>query len=93
MNALFASPAAIDLLTDAIAYARPCLLGGDPAGRLRTLWAAVVAAREFGADDVVHGEFLKLAHDVGLAADLGRHADVDLHHVIRWAIIDLNPFQ
>ena len=64
-----------------------------PGERLRTLWAAVVAARELGASDIVQDQFLKLARETGLVGDLGRNADADLRHVIRWAMIDQNPFQ
>jgi hypothetical protein len=52
-----------------------------------------VAARDLGATDVVEGEFLRLARDSGLYADLGSHADADLRHIIRWAMLDQNPFQ
>ena len=94
MSAPFTSPLAIDLLAEAVAYVRPRLEGANPiCDRLRTLWAAVVAARDLGASDVVEDEFFKLARDTGLAVDLGRHADADLRHVIRWAILSLNPFQ
>jgi hypothetical protein len=94
MTAPFISPRATDLLTDAVVYVRPRLQGSNPIGdRLRTLWAAVVAARDLGASDVVEDEFFKLARDAGLAADLGRNADADLRHVIRWAMLGMNPFQ
>jgi hypothetical protein len=88
------SLATIDLLTQATAYVRPLLDRSYPLGeRLRTLWAAVVAARDVGASDVLEAEFLQLAEDVGLFADLGRHAAADLRHVIRWAMLNQNPFQ
>jgi len=88
------TPESLDLLVEAIAYVRPHLRSADPIGdRLRTLWAAVVAARDLGACETVEERFLKLARDVGLAADLGRHADADLRHVIWSAMLDLNPFQ
>jgi hypothetical protein len=83
----------VDLLAQAAEHARPHLDRSKPLGeRLRALWAAVVAARDFGASDVVAQEFLQLARDTGLFTDLGRCADADLRHVIRWAIRDLNPF-
>jgi hypothetical protein len=41
----------------------------------------------------VEAEFFRLAHETGLFSDLGRHADEDLRHVIRWAILNQNPFQ
>jgi hypothetical protein len=88
------SPPAIDLLTLAADYVRPLLGRSSPLGeRLQTLWAAVVAARDIGASEVVEAEFLRLARDSGLFADLGRHANADLRHVIRWAMLNQNPFQ
>lgn len=94
MTTGLAAPTAIDLVTQAIDYVRPHLDRSNPIGeRLKALWAAVVAARDFGASDVVESEFLQIARDVGLFADLGCHADADLRQVIRWAIRDLNSFQ
>lgn len=85
---------ALDSLTQAVDYVRPLLDRSSPLSvRLRTIWAAVVAARDLGASDVVEGEFLQLARDTGLMADLGSRANVDLRHVIRWAMLDQNPFQ
>jgi hypothetical protein len=83
-----------DSLSQAISYIRPRLLrGGSVSDRLRMLWAGVNAARDLGATDVVEDEFLRLAHEGGLAVDLGRSADDDLRHVIRWAMLGINPFQ
>ena len=88
------SPSRFDLLMQAVDCVRPLLDRSNPVGeRLRTLWAAVVAARDLGAFDVVQDEFLELARETGLVADLGRRADGDLRHVIRWAMLDQNPFQ
>ena len=55
--------------------------------------AGVAAARDLGAGDVVEDEFLTLARNTGLAADLGSDADAGLRHVIRWAMLGQNPFQ
>jgi hypothetical protein len=88
------NPLVLDLVAQAADYLRPHLDRSKPSGeRLKALWAAVVAARDFGASDVVEQEFLQLARDTGLFTDLGRCADSDLRHVIRWAIRDKNPFQ
>jgi hypothetical protein len=88
------APAAVDLLARAISYVNPHLDRSLPVGqRLRALWAGVVAARDLAASHVVAEEFLHLAQDSGLAGDLGRHADDDLRHVIRWALLNLNPFK
>jgi hypothetical protein len=83
-----------DMLAEAVAYVRPHLEGTNPIGdRLRNLWAGVAAARDLAAADVIEAEFLLLARDTRLAADLGRHAETDLRHVIRWAMLGMNPFQ
>jgi hypothetical protein len=66
---------------------------GTVGDRLHTLWAGVAAARDLGAADVIQAEFLALAHNTGLAGDLGHRADADLRHVIRWAMLGQNPFQ
>jgi hypothetical protein len=87
-------PPAIDLLTHATVYLRPYLDRSVPVGdRLRNFWAAVFAARDLAACELVENEFLQVARDAGLAIDLGRHADDDLRHVIRWAMLGQNPFQ
>jgi len=90
----YESQGRVGLITEAIAFARPRLESPDAIGdRLRTLWAAVVAARDMAADEVVEGEFLRLALDTDLASDLGRHAEADLRHVIHCAMLGQNPFQ
>jgi hypothetical protein len=82
-----------DLLSQAISHVKPHLDRSLPVNaRLRALWAAVVAARDLGASDVVADEFLELAQESGLGRDLGRHADDDLRHVVRWAMLNRNPF-
>jgi hypothetical protein len=95
MTAPFAPPlVVVDLLTQATAYVTRHLDRSlSVSDRLRNLWAAVVASRDLGAADVVEDEFLRLARDAGLAADLGHPAAEDLRHVIRWGILDQNPFQ
>jgi hypothetical protein len=88
------SPRAIDLLQQAAAFLRPRLERSLPIHeRLKTFWAGCVAARDLGATDVVETEFLALASETGITADLGRHAETDLRHVIRMALIGSNPFQ
>jgi hypothetical protein len=88
------TPKSADLLAQAADHIRPYLDRTKPVGeRLRTLWAGVVAARDLGASDAVEEEFFQLAQEAGLVADLGYHALADLRHVIRWALLDQNPFQ
>jgi hypothetical protein len=82
-----------DMLSEAVAYVRPHMERGTVSDKLRTLWAGVAAARDLGAADVVEDEFLTLARNTGLAADLGSHADAGLRHVIHWAMLGQNPFQ
>jgi hypothetical protein len=82
-----------DLLSAAVAQVRPHMERGTVGDRLRTLWAGVTAAGDLAAADAIQVEFMTLARDTGLAADLGHHADADLRHVIRWAMLGQNPFQ
>jgi hypothetical protein len=82
-----------DILSKAIRYVEPHLDRSLPiSDRVRVLWAAVLAARDLAASDVVAREFLQLAQQSGLANELGRHADEDLRHVVRWAMLNRNPF-
>jgi hypothetical protein len=60
--------------------------------RLRRLWAVAKHTRHFASRQVHENEFLRLADEVGLIADLGRDADGILRHVIRWAWRGMNPF-
>ena len=83
-----------DMLAEAVTYVRPRLEAESRIGdRLRVLWAGVAAARDLAVADVIEAEFLLLARDTRLAADLGRHAEADIRHVIRWAMLGMNPFQ
>jgi hypothetical protein len=82
-----------DLLDRAIERVRPHLNRSRPLPeRMRVLWAGVAAARNFGSADIVAEAFMRLAVTSGLAADLGRHAEEDLRHVIRWGLFDRDPF-
>jgi hypothetical protein len=93
MNAPLAHSRAVDLLAEAIEYARAELDRSKPvADRIRIFWAAVVAARSLAATDIVRDEFNQLANDVGLFADLGKHAEETIEHVIRWGLFARNPF-
>jgi hypothetical protein len=88
-----------DLLTQAIELVRPQLHRSKPLKeRVTIFWAAIVAAAELGAADVLREEFLRLAEQTGLAADLKRHADLyhsdkTLEHVLRWGLLRRNPFR
>ena len=83
----------VDLLAHAIELVRPDLDSTLPIKeRIHNLWAGVVAARHRAAADVIEAEFLRLAQETGLARSLGRHADEDLRHVIRWGLHNRDPF-
>ena len=87
-------PPAVDLLARAIECVRPYLDRSLPIGvRARTFWAAVVASRDLAAVDVIEQEFLQLARDTGLADDLGRTGKEDIAHLVRWGLLDRNPFR
>lgn len=86
-----------ELLSVAAAYVRPRLMRDGSAGdRLRILWAGVKAARDLGAVDVVEDEFLALARVAGLVIHdpaRGQFGEETVRHVIRWAMLGMNPFQ
>ena len=87
------APRAVGPLDQAIAKVRPMLERPAPvAARIHLLWAAAKHARGLAAQDIVVDEFTKLAIETGLAAQLGRHADEDLAHVLAWAVMGRNPF-
>ena len=90
--AVLAAPAT-DLRGQAIETVRPHLCSTLPIGeRVRNLWAGVVASRGLAAGDVIEAEFIRLAQEIGLARDLGRHADEHLRHVVRWGLLNRDPF-
>ena len=84
-----------DLLTQAINLVRPHLARSKPLEeRIKTYWAAIAAANNLAAADVLREDFLRLAHDSGLAADL-KQADSDktLEHLLRCGLLRRNPFR
>jgi hypothetical protein len=102
MNAITpikAAPATADLLTQAIELVRPQLHRSKPLKeRVEIYWSAIAAAAELAAVDVLREEFLRLAEQTGLAADLKQHADLyhsdkTLEHVLRWGLLRSNPFR
>jgi hypothetical protein len=87
------APPAVDLLAQAVAQVRPLLDEALPIGqRARSFWAGVNAARDLGAIDVIEEEFTELALETRLMRDLGYHGRADVAHLIRWALLDRNPF-
>jgi hypothetical protein len=103
MNALtpIKTAPACDLLTQAIEIMRPQLKRSKPLKeRVEIFWSAVAAAADnnLAAVDVLREEFLRLAADTGLAADLRQsadfsHSDKTLEHVLRWGLLRRNPFR
>jgi hypothetical protein len=88
-------PSAAGLLETAIERTTPHLDRSIRAVlRIQSLWAAVATTADMNAatSDVLEIEFLKLAQQTGLIADLGTHGIADVKHVIRWALVDRNPF-
>jgi hypothetical protein len=91
----------VDLLTEAIEIVRPQLERSKPLKeRVEIFWSAVAAAADnnLAAVDVLRAEFLQLAADTSLAADLKQHADFahsdqTLEHVLRWGLLRRNPFR
>jgi hypothetical protein len=82
-----------EALAEAIEHVRDHLSQPDTsAERIRKLWIGVVAARDLATDPILMRAFLQLARQTGLHRDLGRHADEDLAHVIRWGLLDRDPF-
>src|SRR6516165_7419758 len=94
-----APPATVDLRTQAIEIVRPQLERSKPLKeRVEIYWAAIAAANSLAAADILREEFLRLAKDSGLAADLKQHADLyhsdkTLEHVLRWGLLRRNPFR
>ena len=83
----------VDRLSQASTHLRRHLDRSRSAGeRIRMLWAAVVAARDLASADVIEDEFFIVARETGLERDLGRYAQENLRHVIRWALHNRNPF-
>jgi hypothetical protein len=83
-----------DALAEALDHVRAHLTDRSrpAAERLRKLWTGVVAARDLAAANTLKQAFQELARQVGLDRDLGRHAQEDLEHVIRWGLLGRNPF-
>jgi hypothetical protein len=87
-----------DSLSKAIGVIRPKLDRALPLkARVRAYWAGVAAAANLAPSDVVRAEFLRLADETGLAADLRQHADFynsdkTLDHVLRWGMLRRDPF-
>jgi len=99
MSAPFASPRTIDLLTQVIERVRPELNRQQPLkARVRVFWAAAKNARGFAASDVLAAEFLHLARETALVADLEDpvcrlSGEETVRHVVGWACRGMNPFE
>jgi hypothetical protein len=96
MNALAPLPP-VDLLADAIGIARQYLdREHSLPKRAKIFWTAVAVARHLAASDVIHDEFFQLAVDCGLLAEFERAppyaAGETIEHLIRWGLLDQDPF-
>lgn len=60
--------------------------------RLRLLWQAVKATRGKADDAELRRQFLDRATRSGLVAALGWHGKEDVDHVIRWGLLDRDPW-
>jgi hypothetical protein len=79
-----------DLLTQAIGIALAEVQRTSPiTQRARMFWAAVSAARDLAANDIIEADFLQLAADTGLQGDLGQDT---VEHLIRWGLAGRDPF-
>jgi hypothetical protein len=89
----------VDLLTQAVELVRPQLERSKPLKeRVEIYWSAVAAANNLAAVDIVRDEFLRLAIETGLAADLRQRTDLynsdkTLEHVLHWGLLRRNPFR
>jgi hypothetical protein len=84
-------------LVHAIKRVRPDLDRAKPIKqRVRVFWAAAKAARNLDVSHVVHDELYQLAIDTGLFVDLSQRppyaADETLEHLIRWGLLEREPF-
>ncbi len=96
-----APPIAIDLLTDAVERVRTDLSRAQSRPeRALIFWAAVMAARNLGAQDVIEHEFWGFAFSTGLIwnqASRNRsgvlpHSFETVAHLIRWGLLARDPF-
>ena len=79
-----------DLLTEATMRVRAALDEAAPLPkRARIFWAGVAASRNLGASDVIAEDYLALAEECGLVAELGA---ATVAHLIRWGLLDRYPF-
>jgi hypothetical protein len=100
MNAPFDTPSVADFLSQAVELVRGQLDDRSTPlkQRVEIYWSAIAAAVDLAAVDVVRDEFLRLARETGLAADLKQHADLyhsdkTLEHVISRGLRRQNPFR
>jgi hypothetical protein len=90
-------PPAVDLLGQGIEQVRNDLnQTASLKDRVRIFWAGVVVCRDLGSSDVVRDEFIRLAVDSGLFDQLAAQppyaAAATINHLIRWGMLDRNPF-
>jgi hypothetical protein len=82
-----------DSLALVIKVVREQLSGESRIGtRIQILWAGVVVSRDIASADVIRQQFTRIARETDIVRDLGPHGEEDLAHVIRWGLLDRNPF-
>jgi hypothetical protein len=60
--------------------------------RVKIFWARAEALRQVASHPQITRAFFALAKRSGLIADLGRHGDEDVRHVLDWALRGRIPF-
>jgi hypothetical protein len=60
--------------------------------RLRKLWLTAMAARDKGDHTDLRRQFIEYARTSGLIADIGRHGEEDVRHVVDWGLRGMNPW-
>jgi hypothetical protein len=80
-------------LTRALAHFRPQVDRSLPlAERAQNFWEIAAVVRDLAAADVLAAELTRFARESGLLADLGRHGEHEIAHLIRWAMFERWPF-
>src|SRR5437660_1442993 len=88
------APPTVNMLAEALGHLSHHLDRALPVGeRARAFWAISRAVHDLGASDVVAHDLTNFARATGLTDDLGASGNADVAHLIRWALLDQNPFR
>jgi hypothetical protein len=86
------TPSTVDQLTQALELLRPQLDRSiSVVERAHNFWAITVAVRALAAVDALAEDLTNLARDTALMEDLRGGAE-DVAHLIRWGLLNRNPF-